>query len=495
MTYAGGLDVLSGGGEMGARLRAHDWSASPLGPPETWSPRLETLVGVMLGSNQPMFVAWGPQRTLLYNDAYGVLLGRKHPDALGRPFLEVWSEAQADLTPLVERAFAGEPVHMDNITLTLERHGRPEEAHFAFSYTPVRDGGIVAGLFCACTETTGQVIAERRRVAEFARLHDLFRQAPGFMAMLRGPEHVFELTNPAFMRLIGSHEVIGRPAREALPEIEGQGLFELLDQVYRTGEAYSEVAAKVALQRAPGDVVEERFVDFVFQPMTDAKDRVFGVFIEGADVTGRVNAEAELRASEALSRQIMDSASDYAIVAADLDGRITRWNRGAELIFGWREADVMGDKMHRFFTPEDVTAGQPETEMRLAQEQGYATDERWHMRRGGERFWANGAMTPLRDGAGQAVGFVKVLRDRTERRLTEQALRESEFAVSADRRFRSGPDVGHATRSQARVRQSGLRRVPRAVLRGSGRVPTGASPFTPTTSRGSTRRRSRTKPR
>lgn len=138
---------------------------------------LRTLMGVMLGSGQPMFVAWGPERTLLYNDGYAPMLGRKHPGALGRPSFDVWPEVRDDLVPLFGRVFAGEPVHMDDIALVLDRRGRPEEAHFAFSYTPVRDErGEVAGLFCPCTETTAQVLAERRQAFRLAleeRLRDL----------------------------------------------------------------------------------------------------------------------------------------------------------------------------------------------------------------------------------------------------------------------------------------------------------------------------------
>lgn len=155
---------LAGGGGMGALIRARDWAATPLGSPESWSEGLKTLIGVMLGSKQPMFIVWGPDRTLLYNDAYVEILARKHPAALGCDFLTVWQEIQADLLPIVEQAYAGEPVHMDDITLIMERRGYPEEAHFSFSYTPVRDQtGAVAGFFCPCTEITRQVMTERRQ--------------------------------------------------------------------------------------------------------------------------------------------------------------------------------------------------------------------------------------------------------------------------------------------------------------------------------------------
>ena len=145
-------------------MRAFDWGRSPLGQPETWPPALKALVDVTLASKQPMFVAWGPDLAMLYNDAYVALLGSKHPAALGMAFLVVWAEAHDDLAPLVHQVFAGEPVHMDDIALMLDRGGAMREAHFAFSYTPVRDdNGVVAGLLCPCAETTQQVLAERRQ--------------------------------------------------------------------------------------------------------------------------------------------------------------------------------------------------------------------------------------------------------------------------------------------------------------------------------------------
>ena len=300
MDQQAGPGFLAGGGELGALMRAHDWPLTPLGMISAWPLALRTLVAVMLGSKQPMFVAWGAERTLLYNDGYAEILARKHPHALGRPLMDVWSEIRDDLAPIVGQAFAGEAVHMDDITLVMERRGYPEETHFAFSYTPVRDeSGQVAGIFCACRETTGQVLAERRNLAERERFEQLFAQAPSFMAMLHGPEHVIELANPAYMQLVGHRDVLGKPIRQALPEVEGQGYFELLDAVYAKGEAFKGTGMKAGLQRRPGDAAEERVLDFVFQPVTDGEGRITGIFVEGSDVTERVQAEERLRESEA----------------------------------------------------------------------------------------------------------------------------------------------------------------------------------------------------
>ena len=146
---------------MAARMLSIDWSASPLGEPEQWSGSLQAAVTLMLGSRFPMFIAWGEELTFLYNDAYADILGAKHPDALGRAFKRIWCEIWSDISPLVDRAMAGEAVWQENLPLRMNRHGHYEDTTFTFSYSPARDdGGAVAGLFCACTETTGQVRAE-----------------------------------------------------------------------------------------------------------------------------------------------------------------------------------------------------------------------------------------------------------------------------------------------------------------------------------------------
>src|SRR5690606_238637 len=116
----------------------------------------------------------------------------------------VWHEIQDDVGPIMERAYAGESTHMDDIALLMLRNGYPEETHFSFSYTPVRGGtGAVVGMFCACKETTSEVFARRHQQAESDRLASMFAQAPSFMTILRGPQHVVELTNAAYEQLIG----------------------------------------------------------------------------------------------------------------------------------------------------------------------------------------------------------------------------------------------------------------------------------------------------
>jgi signal transduction histidine kinase/CheY-like chemotaxis protein len=303
---AGSLMFLSGGGEVGAMMRTQDWSASPLGHPRTWPQALRTVVGLMLNSKFPMFVAWGEELGFLYNDSYREILGDKHPSALGRRFHDIWSEIWSDISPLIDRALNGEATYADRLLLVMNRHGYDEPTWFTFSYSPVRDEhGVIQGMHCACVEVTDQVLAEKYRNEENERFRTLFEQAPGIMAVLRGPEHVFELTNQSYMQLIGHRQIVGKAAREALPEVVGQGFFELLDRVYSTGEPFVGHALPVRLQREPNGPLEERYIDFVYQPIRDANGDVSGIFVEGADVSARKQVEDELRAANRQKDQFL----------------------------------------------------------------------------------------------------------------------------------------------------------------------------------------------
>src|SRR6478609_4305990 len=130
---------LSGGGTMGELMRSHDWSQSALGKPEAWPQSLRSVVGLLLSSKFPMFVAWGSELTLLYNDSYMDILGTKHPRALGGLFSDVWAEIWSEVSPLVDAALAGEATFRQDLPLLIHRNGYDEQTWFTFSYAPVRD--------------------------------------------------------------------------------------------------------------------------------------------------------------------------------------------------------------------------------------------------------------------------------------------------------------------------------------------------------------------
>jgi len=161
---------------MGARVRAHDWSSTPLGPPSAWPQALRTALGVVLGTTFPALLVWGHDLTCFHNDAFLRFPGTG-PRALGRPFKEVWPETWEAIGPVAARALSGEPGHFDDLPLTLERDGRPEETWWTFSYSPVfAETGEVGGVLATVHETTDRVAAERRLrflVEVGARLRDL----------------------------------------------------------------------------------------------------------------------------------------------------------------------------------------------------------------------------------------------------------------------------------------------------------------------------------
>ena len=155
---------LAGGGEMGALMRAHDWSHTPLGPPCDWPQSLKTAVRIMLTSRQPIWIGWGPELTYLYNDPYKSIIGGKHPWALGRPTSQVWSEIWSDIEPMLQTALGGaEGTYVEQQQLIMQRHGYPEETYYTFSYSPIPDDDDgVGGIICANTDNTAQVINERQ---------------------------------------------------------------------------------------------------------------------------------------------------------------------------------------------------------------------------------------------------------------------------------------------------------------------------------------------
>jgi PAS domain S-box-containing protein len=193
-----------------------------------------------------MFIAWGPELAFLYNDGYLPIFGAKHPHALGQPFAKVWSEIWSDIGPLVDRALAGEATFHENLPLMMLRNGYPEQTWFTFSYSPVRDeSGGIGGLFCACSETTGQVVSERRLRDSEARWRGLFeRMQEGFFVgeTLRDTDgrmrdFRFVEVNPAFGWLTGipASNAVGRTVLEVIPDIPAE-LIEHYERVIDTGE-------------------------------------------------------------------------------------------------------------------------------------------------------------------------------------------------------------------------------------------------------------------
>ncbi|WP_237481473.1 response regulator [Lichenibacterium dinghuense] len=436
---------------MGERMRALDWTTTPIGAPRQWPPALRTLVAIMLGSKQPMFAVWGPGLTLLYNDAYRAVLGHKDHDALGRSFLDVWDEIRADLVPLVEQAFAGEAIHMDDITLMMDREGLDPEAHFAFSYTPVRDeDDIVRGFFCACTETTEVVMANRRQafrleledalrgiesaealmntaVAALGRHLDVSRA--GYAEMQSDDETVVLASSFAngVMSLEGAYrlDAFGR----ANASRQRRGVTTVVQDVQLDPDfdaasfAAIEIRAfvSVPVMRA-GRLAATLFVNQSAPRLWSAADvaLVEAVAIRVGDAVQRVRAEHEAQASAARFRALTEALPNQVWTATP-DGALD-WVNGRTREYCGTSDILAGDRAWTLLVhPDDMADAERRWGHALRTGEVYETEFRIRHHDGADR-WHLVRALPERDASGAIVRWIGTNTDIDDQKQAELAL-------------------------------------------------------------------------
>lgn len=282
---------------MGELMRGFDWASSPVGPPVLWPQSLRLTIRLMLNSQHPMFIWWGPDLIQFYNDAYRQTMGPEmHPAALGARGRESWADIWSIIGPQIELVMEGKGSTWNVEQLVpIHRHGRREDVWWTYGYSPIDVDNNVGGVLVVCTDVTQQHLMTEALRDRTQRLAQQFEQAPGFIATLRGSDHVFELTNAAYRQLVGSNrDLIGKSVRAAVPEAAGQGFFDLLDQVYQTGVPFVGRRTPITLQPDPDLPPKNSFIDFVYQPVVEADGEITGIFVEGSDVTDHVLAEQRL---------------------------------------------------------------------------------------------------------------------------------------------------------------------------------------------------------
>jgi two-component sensor histidine kinase len=299
---------------------------------------IETDLAAALDASPNAYFIVGPELKFVWaNPAYFAVTQRTAADLIGTPVFEAFDagpgseapESARRLRASFEKVFATGvrhdiPVLHYAIPLTdAEGHRAYEDRYWSVIHTPLLREGVVEHVLQYAIDITelerlrqsaveatspavhavdaivgGALLSGARSVqADNARLEterqglmDLFMQAPGFVAVLSGPNHVFQIHNSAYAQLIGHRDISGKPVGEALPEVQGQGYFEFLNSVYATGEPYEGRASRVQLQRTPDAPLESRFLDFIYQPIRDAQGAVAGIFVQGHDVTETVRA-------------------------------------------------------------------------------------------------------------------------------------------------------------------------------------------------------------
>lgn len=427
------ISWLRGTGLAAQIVTATDWTTSPLGAPAQWSPTLRTSLNIALHSPLPSLLVWGTARQMLYNDAFAACIGTAHPAAFGARMSEsaLWRGAARLCEAAIGAAFKGQQQQLGRVSLfadTAAAAGTPDQ--WDLTCVPVWEDAAddqpaqVAGVLCTLVRSTGLDAA----LAHTDMLRDLMEQSPSFKAVVRGPQHVFERVNGAYFKLFGDRPVLGLPAREALPELLDENLYELLDRVYQTGQTYTERGARLFLRRAHETGFEGAVLDFVFQPIKGADGQVAGIFIEGNDVTERFVAEERLR--------IVDRAGGIGIfewfpVSGKLavSDRFRRlWGLPAEgEVTSQQLVDMIDEEFHPNLGTSRIKEGGPRNPLEYTE---------YHITRpDGEQRWLARKGEVVQDDPRAGSRYVGVVFDVTSRKLMEQALAASEASVRANNAF------------------------------------------------------------
>ncbi|MDB5854780.1 MAG: hypothetical protein JWR22_2821 [Herminiimonas sp.] len=432
-------DFLSHGGELGQLMRERDWARTPLGPPEAWPEILKSTLRLVLTSNHPMFIWWGPHLIQFYNDAYRKTMGpERHPEALGGFGKECWGEIWDIIGPQIASVMDGGPAtwHVDQL-VPVTRHGRREDVWWTYGYSPIQGNAGVEGVLVVCNDITAEHLAKknlervnaqlkaeiehRERLEQ--RLPSLFAQAPGFMAIMRGPKHVFEFVNAAYSKFAGGRRLIGLAVRDAFPEVEGQGYFELLDLVHSTGRPYLANNVLVVLQNPGSSDKTHTYIDFVYQPMLDGIGAVTGIFVEGFDATERYLAQQALTASQQRLQEGLDAA------------RMTVWNWNVltgQMTFSENAATVLGavwgtiQEAWACVHPEDFERLDSARQAAMAECGEYRTEVRFIRPDDGNIVWTQLSGKVICDEGGNAVAIRGITLDISARKVAEEKLLEAD---------------------------------------------------------------------
>lgn len=342
-------DFLAKGGEMGVLTRAKDWSKTAVGPVESWPQSLRTTLGILLNSKFPMFLFWGPEHICFYNDAYRPSLGMegKHPFILGEKGADFWPEIWDFIKPLIDQVLTeGESTWHEDQLLPIYRNGKMEDVYWTFSYSPVtNDSGKIDGVLVICNETTDKVKMLNKLEESNTRYLNNILQTPSAMCVFRGPEYVVEIANALMLELWGkkSSEVQNKPIFEALPEVKGQGLETVLENVYTTGEKFEAHERLVKLPR--GGEIEDIYVNFVYEALKETDGTISGIVAVANDVTAQVDARKKLEDVEQRARLAAEIAE---IVTWDLD--VTT----QELIYSENLPALFGHKKNKKLNRPDI---------------------------------------------------------------------------------------------------------------------------------------------
>lgn len=332
MTVDATCDFLTSVGDAGRRLRASDWTSHPLGPPETWPQSLRTTLRMMLNAPQPMYLWWGPAHYCFCNGAFEALVVSAPGLApSGEPGPAVWGDNWDAVAPAVAHVLAGDgPVWDAPVALSDSDSGKA--ASWTSAYTPIdhpQAPNGIGGVLAICIDTSDAVAEERRRAADAEDQRRLFEQTPGFLIILRGPDHIVEFVNDAHRATFTSDDWLGKTIRSAFPpDVAEERYYSALDEVYETGTPFEATGVLTRYRRPDGEEVL-RNLTFVYAPLRDDSGRITGIICEGFDVTEKHRAETRHAALAKLADRLREIEDPEAIAfaAAEILGTALKVSR------------------------------------------------------------------------------------------------------------------------------------------------------------------------
>jgi PAS domain S-box-containing protein len=422
--------LFAGDSEMNRMIQSFPWKQTPLGVPDQWPQSLVLSVNLLLNSKFPMFIWWGTEYISIYNDAYAVILGEKHPSALGSPGYDVWKEIWDVVGPLAQMVMKqGKAMWAEDQLLYVDRHGYTEESYFTFSYSPIfNEQGSVGGVFCAVAETTEKVLATRQIKKSAENLNNIILQAPVAMCIFKGKDLVVDIANERMLEFWGVEKetVLNKPIYEALPEAKDQGYEEILDNVFSQGESYTAFATPVTLTR--NGLKETYYTNLSYEPLREGDGAISGIMAVVVDVTAQVLNQNKIEESAREVASLVESAPFPIGVYIGREMRIRMANQSIIDVWG-KGTDVVG-KLYSEILPELQNQ-----EIFQQLDMVYTTAVPFHAK--GRRvdllfegkprtFYFNYSFTPLVDEKGKVYGVMNTAADVTDLTVALQKIKEAE---------------------------------------------------------------------
>jgi PAS domain S-box-containing protein len=319
----------------------------------------------------------------------------------------------------------GTVVGLVNHTLLVRKDGT--ETAIDDSGAPIwDDDGKLTGIVLVFRDVSERNAAEKARLQERTKLLEVLKQAPVFFALLQGPDHVFTMVNALYLRLVNNRDVLNRPVRVALPEAAEQGFAEILDRVYQ-GEVFAGSGLRFRFAATEGLPADDRFLDFVYQPLREADGSVSGVIVVGVDVTDRKRAQDAIQRLAA----IVDS-SDDVILSKDLNGIITSWNAAASRLFGYSAEEMIGQSILKLI-PDDLHDEEKGIIEHIRAGRRVEHFETVRLAKGGRAMEVSITVSPVKDELGGVIGASKILRDVSGRKRVEKSLLQAEKIAATGR--------------------------------------------------------------